>query len=91
MCTIDTLFCWDRLRVRKIAYEFGGPSEKNVSLINFLLQNTNLVSVLSKICPKFCWSCLTGLTHFTNSAILKCVYRSCSHDVLLQKVLRVKD
>ena len=36
-------------------------------LINFLLQNTNLVSVLSKNLPKFCWSCLTGLTHFANS------------------------
>ena len=41
-------------RVREIAYGFGGPSKKNMSvLINFLLQNTNLVSVLIKICPNF--------------------------------------
>jgi len=40
-------------RVHKIAYGFGGPSEKkNVGPhydINFLLQNTNLVSVLDNI------------------------------------------
>jgi len=34
-------------------------------LINFLMQNTNLVSVLSK----FCCSCLTGLTNFENSEL----------------------
>ena len=39
-------------------------------LINFLLQNTNLVSVLSKNLPKFCWSCLTGLTHFAISVLI---------------------
>ena len=27
-------------------YGYGGPSEKKCLLINFLLQNTNLVSVL---------------------------------------------
>jgi hypothetical protein len=32
-------------------------------LISFLLQYTNLVSVLSK----FCWLCLTGLTNFAKS------------------------
>ena len=36
-------------------------------LINFLLQNTKLVSVLGKNLPKFCWSCLTGLTQVANS------------------------
>jgi hypothetical protein len=41
-------------RVHKITYEFGGPSEKKMSvLINILLQNINRVSVLSKICPNF--------------------------------------
>jgi hypothetical protein len=35
-------------------------------LINFLLQNTYLVSVFSKI-TKFCRSCLTRSTHFANS------------------------
>ena len=35
--------------------------------INSLLQNTNLVSVLSKNLTKFCWSYLTGLTIFVNS------------------------
>jgi hypothetical protein len=38
-------------------------------LLSILLQNTYLMSVLSKIClPKFCRSCLTGLTSFVNSA-----------------------
>ena len=41
------------IRVREIAYGFGGPSEKMSVLINFLLQNTNLVSVLSQICLNF--------------------------------------
>ena len=36
-------------------------------LIYFLLQNTNLVSALSKIWKKNCWSCLTGMTNFMNS------------------------
>ena len=36
-------------------------------LINFLLQNTKLVSVLGKNLPKFCWSCMTGLTQVANS------------------------
>ena len=36
-------------------------------LINFLLQNTKLVSVLGKNLPKFGWSCLTGLTQVANS------------------------
>ena len=35
-------------------------------LINFLLQNTNLVSVLGKIS---CWSCLTGLMNLANSVV----------------------
>ena len=38
-------------------------------LINFLLQNANLVSVLSNICHNFAGSCLTGLTNFVNSVI----------------------
>lgn len=41
-------------------------------LINFLLQNTKFLSVLGKIMPKLCWSCLTGLTNFVNSQILLC-------------------
>ena len=36
-----------------MANRFGGPSEKMSVLINFLLQNTKLVLVLSKICPNF--------------------------------------
>jgi len=40
-------------RVGEIAYGFGGSSKQMSVLINFLLQNTNLVSVLSKICPNF--------------------------------------
>jgi hypothetical protein len=40
-------------RVHKIAYGFDDPSEKMSVLINFLLQNTNFMSVLSKICPNF--------------------------------------
>jgi hypothetical protein len=43
----------EQCRVHEIAYGFGGPSEKMSVLINFLLQNTNLVSVLSKIFPNF--------------------------------------
>ena len=39
--------------VHKIAYGFGGPSEEMSVLINFLLQNTNLVSVLSQIFTNF--------------------------------------
>ena len=35
-------------------------------LINFLLQNTNLVSVHF---PKFCWSCLKGLTNLADSVV----------------------
>ena len=50
-------------RVHEITYGFGGPSEV---LINFLMQNTTLVSVLSNL-SKFCWSCLTGLMNFVNS------------------------
>ena len=53
------------IRVHKIAYGFGSPSESISVLINFLLQNTNLVSVS----PKFCWSCLTELTNFANSGL----------------------
>ena len=42
-------------RVREIAYAMGLVVlvKKKSVLINFLLQNTNLVSVLSKICPNF--------------------------------------
>jgi hypothetical protein len=40
-------------RVQEIAYGFGGPGKNMVVLNNFLLQNTNLVSILSKICPTF--------------------------------------
>ena len=42
-------------RVREIAYAMGLVVlvKKMSVLINFLLQNTNLVSVLSKICPNF--------------------------------------
>ena len=40
-------------RVHDIANGLGSPSEKMLALINFLLQNSNLVSVLSKICPNF--------------------------------------
>ena len=40
-------------RVQEIAYGLGGPSENMLALINVLLQNSNLVSVLSKICPNF--------------------------------------
>ena len=95
--------------------------KKMLVLINFLLQNTNLVSVLRKIpilcqslekyqscvspqknanlvsvlrkipilcqslekyqscvspqqnLPQFCWSCLTGLTHFANSDLASVV------------------
>ena len=44
-------------------------------LINFLLQNANLMSVLSNIyLPKFCWSCLTGLRNFVNSGICPSFY-----------------
>ena len=32
------------IRVHEIAYGFGGPSEKMSIVVNFLLQNTNLVS-----------------------------------------------
>jgi hypothetical protein len=40
-------------RVHETAYGFGGASEKKSVLINFLLQNTNLVSVLGKISSDF--------------------------------------
>ena len=33
-------------RVHEIVYGFGGTSEKKSVLVNFLLQNTNLVSFL---------------------------------------------
>jgi len=52
--------------VHEITFGFGGLSEKKMSvLLNFLMQNTNLVSVLSKICSNFYG--LTGLRNFTNS------------------------
>jgi hypothetical protein len=38
--------------IHEIAYGFSGSSEKKSVLINFQLQNINLVSV-SKICPNF--------------------------------------
>ena len=52
---IACLFCKGDLwkasfRVHGIAYGSGGPSEKMSVLVNFLLQNTNLVLVLNKIC-----------------------------------------
>jgi len=40
-------------KFNEIAYGFDGPSEKMSVLINFLLQNTNLVSVLGTICLNF--------------------------------------
>jgi hypothetical protein len=43
-------------RVHEIVYGFGGTSEKKSVLVNFLLQNTNLVSflVMSDRTDKFC-------------------------------------
>ena len=52
--------------VHEITFGFGGLSGKKMSvLVNFPMQNTNLVSVLSKICSNFYG--LTGLRNFTNS------------------------
>ena len=47
----NTIYSWSQ--GSKIAYGFGGPSEKMSVSINFQLQNTNLVAVLSKICTSF--------------------------------------
>ena len=44
---------YDTSLVREIAYGLVALVKKMSVLINFLLQNTNLVSVLSKICPNF--------------------------------------
>jgi len=48
-----TVVVTNNTRVHEIAYGFGGPSEKMSVLIHFLLQNTNLVSVLSQILTNF--------------------------------------
>ena len=84
------------IRVHEIAYGFGGPSEKMSVVINFLLQNTNLVSVLSKICINFAahvwqdWP--ISWTLIFHSYIYICVwylsyckwpnYMFCLHDIL---------
>ena len=41
------------ISVHEIPYGFDGPHKKISVLIKFLLQNTNLVSVLSQICLHF--------------------------------------
>ena len=62
ICAHETSICMSvffssrkyiQCRVHEIVHVFSGPSEKMSVLINFLLQNTYLVSVLSKICPYF--------------------------------------
>ena len=55
-------------RVHEIAYGFGGPSEKNVSPRYFSIAKYQFCVSPQLNLPKFCWSCLTGLTHFANSA-----------------------
>ena len=50
--------------VHEITFGFGGLSGKKMSvLVNFPMQNTNLVSVLSKNLLKFLWSDRTEEFH----------------------------
>jgi hypothetical protein len=46
--------------LHKITYVFGGQSEKMSVLINFLMQNTNFVSALRKVCQKFAIYCASA-------------------------------
>jgi hypothetical protein len=59
-----------------VKYWYTWEILKALLVSEFTKLHMGLVVLVKKNLPKFCWSCLTGLTHFANSACIQALLHS---------------